>query len=90
MTYLEEQVGVSHKDYPTYLAAVPYYTEQKSSDPVVALKEILPPEATDGQIQICTDFYFQFCELIVNEPHIVSDSEEMQPIHRDSILVRSG
>lgn len=84
LTYLEEQVGVSHKDYPTYLAAVPT-TEQKSAT-VVALKEILPPEATDGQIQICTDFYFQFCELIVNEPHIVSDSEEMQPFIEEHLV----
>ena len=76
LTYLEEQVGVSHKDYPTYLAAVPT-TEQKSAT-VVALKEILPPEATDEQIQICTDFYFQCRELTVNEPHIASDSEEME------------
>ena len=76
LTYLEEQVGVSHKDYPTYLAAVPT-TEQKS-ETVVALKDLLPPEATDEQIQICMDFYFQFGELIVNEPHIASDSEEME------------
>lgn len=84
LTYLEEQVGVSHKDYPTYLTAVPT-TEQKSAT-VVALKEILPPEATDGQIQICTDFYFQFRELIVNEPHIVSDSEEMQPFIEEHLV----
>ena len=77
MTYLEEQVGTAHKDYPTYLAAVPT-TEQKSAA-TFALKEILPPEATDAQIQICTDFYFQFREMIVNEPHITADSEEMKP-----------
>lgn len=76
LTYLEEQGGVSHKDYPAYLAAVPT-TEQKSAT-VVALKEILPPETTDVQIQICTDFYFEFCELLVNEPDITSDSEEME------------
>ena len=76
LTYLEEQVNVSHKDYSAYLAAVPT-TEQKSAT-VVALKEILPPEATDAQIQICTDFYFQLCELLVNEPDITSDSEEME------------
>ena len=84
LTYLEEQVGVSHKDYPTYLAAVPT-TEQKSAT-VVALKEILPPEATDAQIQICTNFYFQFRELIVNEPHIVSDSEEMEPFIEEHLV----
>ena len=76
LTYLEEQVNVSHKDYSAYLAAVPT-TEQKSGT-VVALKEILPPEATDEQIQICMDFYFQFRELLVNEPDITSDSEEME------------
>ena len=76
LTYLEEQVGVSHKDYPVYLAAVP--TTQQKSETVVALKDLLPPEATDEQIQICMDFYFQFGELIVNEPHIASDSEEME------------
>ena len=76
LTYLEEQVGISHKDYPAYLAAVPT-TEQKSAT-VVALKEILPPEATDEQIQICMDFYFEFRELIVNEPDITFDSEEME------------
>ncbi len=76
LTYLEEQVNVSHKDYSAYLAAVPT-TEQKSAT-VVALKEILPPEATNEQIQICTDFYFQFRELIANEPDITSDSEEME------------
>ena len=76
LTYLEAQVGTVHKDYPTYLAAVPT-TEQKSTT-TFALKEILPPEATDEQIQICTDFYFQFRELIVNEPHITDDSEEME------------
>ena len=76
LTYLEEQDGTAHKDYPTYLAAVPT-TEQKSAT-VVALKEILPPETTDVQIQICADFYFEFCELLVNEPDITSDSEEME------------
>ena len=76
LTYLEAQVGTVHKDYPTHLAAVPT-TEQKSTT-TFALKEILPPEATDEQIQICTDFYFQFRELIVNEPHITDDSEEME------------
>ena len=84
LTYLEEQVGVSHKDYPAYLAAAPT-TEQKSVT-VVALKEILPPEATDEQVQICTDFYFQFCELIVNEPHIVSDSEEIEPFIEEHLV----
>ena len=75
LTYLEEQVGVAHKDYPAYLAAVPT-TEQKSTT-LFALKEILPPEATDEQIRICMDFYFEFHELIVKEPDITSDSEEM-------------
>ena len=84
LTYLEEQVGVSHKDYPTYLTAVPT-TEQKSATMVV-LKEILPPEATDEQIQICTDFYFQFRELIVNEPDTASDSEEMKPFIEEHLV----
>ena len=35
LTYLEEQVGTAHKDYPTYLAAVPT-TEQKSTYPICA------------------------------------------------------
>lgn len=84
LTYLEAQVGAAHKDYPTYLAAVPT-TEQKSVT-TFALKEILPPEATDEQIQICTDFYFQFRELIVNEPHITADSEEMKPFIEEHLV----
>ena len=76
LTYLEEQGGAAYKDYPTYLTEVPT-TEQKSTT-LLMLKEILPPEATDAQIQICTDFYFEFCELLVNEPDITSDSEEME------------
>ena len=76
LAYLEEQVGTAHKDYPTYLTAVPT-TEQKSTT-LFALKEILPPEATGEQIRICVDFYFQLRELIVNEPDITSDSEEME------------
>ena len=75
LAYLEEQVGIAHKDYPTYLTAVPT-TEQKSTT-LFALKEILPPEATNEQIRICMDFYFEFRELIVKEPDITSDSEEM-------------
>ncbi|RKU19486.1 hypothetical protein C6500_11080 [Candidatus Poribacteria bacterium] len=76
LTYLEEQVGAVHEDYPIYLAAVPT-TEQKSAT-MLALKDLLPPEATDEQIQICTDFYFQCREMTVKEPHIASDSEEME------------
>lgn len=76
LRYLEEQDGAAYKDYPTYLAAVPT-TEQKSAT-VLTLKEILPAESTNEQIQICTDFYFQCRELTVNEPHIASDSEEME------------
>ena len=76
LAYLEEQVGTAHKDYPTYLTQVPT-TEQKSTT-LLMLKEILPPEATDAQTQICTDFYFELRELIVNEPDITSDSEEME------------
>ena len=72
LTYLQEQIGAVHKDYPTYLAAVPT-TKQKSTI-LFTCKEILPPEATDEQIQICTDFYFQFRELIVNE----HESEEVE------------
>ncbi len=75
LAYLEEQGGAAYKDYPTYLANVPT-TEQKSAL-LFTFKEILPPEATDEQIQICMDFYFQFSELIVNEPDIISDSDEM-------------
>jgi len=75
LTYLERQVGVSHKDYPTYLAAVPT-TEQKSTV-LFTFKEILPTETTDEQLQICMDFYFELHELIVKEPDITSDSEEM-------------
>lgn len=84
LTYLEAQVGAAHKDYLTYLAAVPT-TEQKSVT-TFALKEILPSEATDEQIQICTDFYFQFRELIVNEPHITADSEEMKPFIEEHLV----
>ena len=84
LTYLEAQVGTVHKDYPTYLAAVPT-TEQKSTT-TFALKEILPPEATDAQIQICTDFYFQFRELIVNDPHITDDSEEIKPFIEEHLV----
>ena len=84
LTYLEAQVGAAHKDYPTYLAAVPT-TEQKSAT-TAALKEILPPEAMDEQIQICTDFYFQFRELIVNEPHITDDSEELKPFIEEHLV----
>ncbi len=76
LTYLEEQIGAAHKDYPTYLAAVPT-TEQKSTL-LFTFKEILPPEATDVQIQISMNFYFQFCELIVNEPDVAYESEEME------------
>ncbi len=76
LTYLEAQVGTAHKDYPTYLTAVPT-TEQKSTI-LFAIKEILPPEATDAQIRICVDFYFELRELIANEPDVTSDSEEME------------
>ena len=77
LTYLEAQVGATHKDYPTYLAAVP--TAEQKSAATSALKEILPPEATDEQTQICIDFYFKFRELIANEPDITTDSEEIEP-----------
>ena len=77
LTYLEEQGGVVYTEYSAYLDAVPT-TEQKSSIRF-ALKEILPPEATTEQIQICTDFYFEFRELIVKEPDITFDSEEIEP-----------
>ena len=76
LTYLKEQGGAAYKDYPTYLVEVPT-TEQKSTT-LLMLKEILPPEATDAQIQICTDFYFELRELNANEPDITSDSEEME------------
>ena len=76
LTYLGEHGGAAHKDYPMYLAAVPT-TEQKLTIRF-ALKEILPSEATTEQIQICTDFYFEFRELIVKEPDITSDSEAME------------
>ena len=84
LTYLEAQVGATHKDYPTYLAAVP--TAEQKSVATFALKEILPPEATDEQIQICIDFYFQFRELIVNEPHITADSEEIEPFMEEHLV----
>jgi len=76
LRYLEEQDGAAYKDYPTYLAAVPT-TEQKSIL-LFTFKEILPPEVTGEQIQICMDFYFEFCELIVNEPDVTYESEEME------------
>lgn len=84
LTYLKAQIVTVYKDYPTYLAAVPT-TEHKSAA-TFALKEILPPEATDEQIQICTDFYFQFRELIVDEPHITADSEEMKPFIEEHLV----
>lgn len=84
LTYLEEQGGAAYKNYPTYLTEVPT-TEQKSTT-LLMLKEILPPEATDAQTQICTDFYFQFRELIVNEPHIASDAEEMEPFIEEHLV----
>lgn len=76
LAYLEEQVGAIYKDYPTFFTEVP--TPEQKSDTRFALKEILPPEATTEQIQISTDFYFKFCELIATEPGITSDSEEME------------
>lgn len=84
LTYLEEQDGAAYKDYPTYLAAVPT-TEQKSTL-LFTFKEILPAEATDEQIQICMDFYFQFCELLVNEPDTTSDSEEIKPFIEEHLI----
>lgn len=84
VAYLEDQIGAAYKDYPTYLAAVPT-TEQKSAT-VIALKDLLPPEATNEQIQICIDFYFQFRELIVNEPDTTSDSEELQPFIEEHLV----
>ena len=76
LAYLEEQVGASHRDYPTYLAAVP--TPEQKSATVFALKEVLPPEASTEHIQISTDFYFRLRELVANEPDITADSEEMK------------
>ena len=76
LAYLEEQIGSAYEDYSTYLAAVP--TTEQESTTLLALKEILPAEATDEQIQICIDFYFKSRELIATEPGITSDSEEMQ------------
>ena len=76
LAYLERQVGAVYKDYSTYLATVP--TPEQKSATLFALKEILPPEATTEQIQITTDFYFKFRELIATEPGITSDSEEME------------
>ena len=76
LAYLEAQVGAVYKDYPTFFAEVPT-TEQKSAT-LFAFKEILPQEVTTEQIQISTDFYFKFRELIATEPGITSDSEEME------------
>lgn len=76
LVYLEEQDDAVYKDYPTYLAEVP--TSDQKSATVFALKEILPSEATIEQIQISTDFYFRFRELIANEPDITFDSKEME------------
>ena len=76
LMYLEEQHGAAYEDYPMYLASVP--TPQQKSTTLFALKESLPEEATDEQVQICMDFYFEFHELIVKEPDTASDSEEME------------
>ena len=76
LMYLEEQSGAAYEDYPTYLASAP--TFQQKSTTLVALKESLPEEATDEQVRICMDFYFQFHELIVKEPDTASDSEEIE------------
>ena len=76
LMYVEEQSGAAYEDYPMYLASVP--TPQQKSTTLFALKESLPEEATDEQAQICLDFYFEFHELIVKEPGITSDSEEME------------
>ena len=76
LAYLEGQVGAVYKDYPTFFAEVP--TPEQKSVTLFALKEILPPETTTEQIQITTDFYFKFRELIATEPGITSDSEEME------------
>ncbi len=80
LTYLEAQTGAAYKDYPTYLASVP--TAEQKSNILFTFKEILPPKATDEQIQICMDFYFQFCELIVNEPDVIYESEEMEAFEK--------
>ena len=45
--------------------------------PRLRLKRFFRQRATDEQIQICTNFYFQFRELIVKEPDITSDSNRM-------------
>ena len=84
LMYLGEQIGTAHKDYSTYLAASP--TTEKKSTTLFALKEILPPEATNEQIQICMDFYFKFRELLVNEPDTTSDSEEIKPFMEEHLL----
>ena len=84
VAYLEEQVNAVYKDYPNYLAAVA--TPEQKSTTLFALKEMLPPEATNEQIQICTDFYFQFCELLVNEPDITADSEEMEAFIKEHLI----
>ena len=84
LAYLEEQIGTAYEDYSTYLAAVP--TTEQESTTLFALKEILPPEATDEQIQICMDFYFKFRELLVNEPDTTSDSEEVRPFMEEHLL----
>lgn len=76
LDYLAAKFGTAYEDYPTYLVTVP--TDEQTAATLSAMREILPPDTSETEIQISLDFYFKLAKLLVKEPGIASDSDEME------------
>ena len=71
LTYLKAEVGQEHKDFPTYVAAMP--TPKQKIEVLFSLKKMLSSKTEAEALSIGTDYYFKFRGLLVKEPNTLDD-----------------
>ena len=71
LTYLKAEVGQEHKDFPTYVAAMP--TPKQKIEVLFSLKKMLSSKTEAEALSICADYYFKFRGLLVKEPDTLDD-----------------
>ncbi|MDE0466153.1 MAG: hypothetical protein OYL97_03795 [Candidatus Poribacteria bacterium] len=84
LAYLKSETGKTYKDFLDYVAVMP--TPKRKTKVLFSLKEALPPNTKAKALSICTDYYFKFRSLLVEEPDILGKTNALVAFQTKNLM----
>lgn len=84
LAYLKSETGKTYKGFSDYVAAMP--TPKQKTKVLFSFKEVLPPNTKAKALSICTDYYFKFRLLLVEQPDILGKTNALVAFQTKNLM----